>query len=184
MTDALRPGRVIPTPRAAAPRTAAPRTAAPQVARPTRIAVITRTTSGARHPYHVGVLLGLSAGAYAVALAGVATLQSATEQTAQAANAPAIAAIEKLHTANETLDRQLAMVRLGLSQTGAGYDGTTKGLGEVGAQLDALASSVGVIEGQAAALPTRISLPSAPRISAGTRPATVATTGASGKPVP
>jgi hypothetical protein len=134
-----------------------------------------------RRPHHVGVLLGLSAGAYAITLAGIAGLQSATDQATIAAREPTQVAAEALAAEHDRLEAELAAARRSMTSTGEGYDATVALMTDLQARLDALAAAVGDLEGQTLALPTRLSLPSAPRVpAAASRPATQATTGASG----
>lgn len=140
-----------------------------------------RMAGETRRPHHVGILLGLSAGAYAITLAGVAGLQSATDQATIAAREPTQIAAEALAATHDRLEAELAAARESMTTAGQGYDDSLALMTDLQARLDALAAAVGDLEGQTLALPTRLSLPSAPRVSAAaSRPATQATTGASG----
>lgn len=140
-----------------------------------------RRSAEARRPHHVGVLLGLSAGAYAVALAGVTGLQSATDQATIAARQPAMATVEAAAAEHDRLEAELADTRAALAGAGRDYDAQAARVADLQARLETLASAVGSLEGATLALPTRLSLPSAPRVPAAvSRPATQASTGASG----
>jgi hypothetical protein len=152
-------------------------------------AVSTTRTTVTRRPYHVAAFLGASAGVYAISLAAVTGLQSAADQQTMALRAPAAAAAAQLAASNDVLDRQITRIEAELRSQGAAYGDLASTMATYGGSLDGLAAQVSELEGQAAQLPTRISLPSAPRVSSGarattstSRPATVATTGASGKP--
>jgi hypothetical protein len=56
------------------------------------VAVGARAAADVKRPYHLGVLLGVSAGAYAMSLAGVTFLQATSEAETAAVHAPAVAA--------------------------------------------------------------------------------------------
>ncbi len=134
-----------------------------------------------RRPLHVGVLLGLSAGAYAVALAGVTGLQSATDQATIAAREPAVAAVEAAAAEHDRLEALLADARAALASASGDYEAQVARVADLQARLETLAAAVGALEGATLALPTRLALPSAPRVPAAvSRPATQASTGASG----
>lgn len=136
-----------------------------------------------RRPLHLGVLIGVSAGAYAISLAGVTALQAAEEQAVAAQRAPAAAALELLGAHHDGLEATLAGAAGAYGRSAEDLATLTARLAAVEGSLDALAVTVGDIEGAAAALPARIALPRV-NASAGTytRPATNATTGASGAP--
>jgi hypothetical protein len=138
-------------------------------------------TKEARRPHHVGVLLGLSAGAYAIALAGVTGLQSATDQATIAVRQPALSTLEAVAIEHDRLERELEAARAGLAVAGDGYEAAAAQVAGLQARLESLAATVGELEGQTLALPTRIGLPTAPRVPAAvSRPPTQATSGASG----
>jgi hypothetical protein len=139
------------------------------------------TRSDPKRPYHLAVLLGLSAGTYAVTLAGVTGLQATSERAAADLRAPALATVGAAGVIHDGLDRDLEALRDDLGDAGADYGRSAAALAELEAGLDALTLRVAEIEGATARLPDRIALPSAPRIAAATKPATQATTGASGR---
>lgn len=175
MTEALRP-----------PRAAIGGSIGGSIVRPAAIptAAVAGRRPEARRPDHLGVLLGISAAAYAVSLAGVTGLQSAADQAAAGGTAPVAAAIASARTTHDTLERQVAAADDRLVKLGATYAETASRLSAYQDRVDALASSVATLEGTTLKLPTRISLPSAPRIPsvsvAAPKPAAHATTGASG----
>lgn len=170
MTDALRPRPALPGWTIPAGTEGRARTA-------TRA----RGSTEARRPLHVGVLLGLSAGAYAISLAGVTGLQSATDQATIAARQPALTALEAATAEHDRLEAELAAARASLGTAGDDYDQAAARVEDLQARLETLAAAVGALEGATMSLPTRIALPSAPRVPAAvSRPATQATSGASG----
>ncbi|MEO8463177.1 MAG: hypothetical protein ABI555_08190, partial [Chloroflexota bacterium] len=61
-----------------------------------------------RTPPHIGILLGLSTGAYAMTLGGVTLLQSISEAALIADRTPAVAAIQILQQQHTVLDQRLA----------------------------------------------------------------------------
>ena len=116
-----------------------------------------------RIPAHVGVLVGLSTGAYALSLAAMVGLQSTSEAAIAAQRAPAIAAIEALNRRATGLDTQLAAARAGYESAAAAYAATGAGFQEMEARLDELAAAVDKINGTVSSLPTSIRLPALAR---------------------
>jgi hypothetical protein len=189
MTDALRPiGRAWPG--RPFPGRARPGEVRPDLpgagTRPAVRPIGARAAVAVRSPYHLGVLLGVSAGAYAASLAGVTFLQASSEAATAAVRAPAAAAIERMATDNDRLEQALATARERLTAAGDDYGAAAVAVSDLQARLESLAALVSDIEGESMKLPTRISLParaslpSAPRAAAASAPKTVATTGASG----
>lgn len=182
MTEALRPagrrfaGRPLPDLPSADVREAI-RAAG---ARPAVRAAGARAAAGVKRPYHLGVLLGVSAGAYAASLAGVTFLQASSEAATAAVRAPAVDAVARMAAGNDRLEQAIASVRERLAASGGDYEAAAAALADLEAQLDSLTTTVAAIEGQSLRLPTRIALPGAPRPAAASKPRTVATTGASG----
>ena len=174
MTEALRPvGRTLPG-------RALPDLPSGDV-RPAVRAIGARAAAEVKRPYHLGVLLGISAGAYAVSLAGVTWLEASSEAATAAVRAPAAAAIAQVAAQNDRLERAHAGVGERLTATGDDYGAAATLLADLEDQLGTLSATIGAIEGQSLKLPTRIALPSAPRAAAAAKPRTVATSGASGK---
>jgi hypothetical protein len=134
-----------------------------------------------RRPAHLAVLVGVSAGAYAVSLAGVTALQSAADAELHADREPirlaaAAAAAEhaSLESALDDAAHRYAVLADRYHRSGLDIEG-------IEAALDALAARAAAVSESAASLPTRFALPavrSAPRIVSA--PATHATTRASG----
>jgi hypothetical protein len=136
----------------------------------------------ARRPTHLAVLLGASAGIYAVSLAGVTALQSATDQARIDARAPIDSATLSLSGGHDAIETELDRADRAYAEAAARYDRLGPRLDGLGTSLDALAGTVSQVSGAAKALPGRVSLPKVTR-TVTTRvaaPATHATTGASG----
>jgi hypothetical protein len=146
---------------------------------------VARRAVEARRPYHVGVFLGVSAGLYAVSLAGVTALQSSAERAVAAGQAPTVAAVEALGAGHDALERRLASGGSAYEAAAARYARTAESLAALERQLDSLATSVGKVAGVASHLPAHVALPSLPQsmpVFAAAAPVVHATTGASGKP--
>ena len=81
-------------------------------ARTTKTMTSTRTTSTratmteSRRPIHLAVLVGVSAGAYAISLAGVTALQSTTDARIAAERAPADHAVDVMAVGHDRLSRR------------------------------------------------------------------------------
>jgi hypothetical protein len=134
-----------------------------------------------RQPLHLAVFLGLSAGAYAVSLAGVTALQARSEAAILADRGPTTQAIDRISAAHDRLEGRADRVAAAFARAAGGYDAVGQGLVEVEANLSALADVVGSIDGAARALPARAALPTVSRsVTAVARPAVHATTAASG----
>lgn len=150
------------------------------------VAAATTKAAGktARRPYHLGVFLGLSAGAYAVSLAGVTFLQSASERAIVAEQAPVASAAAVLASGHDAMQSRLDAGRSAYDAAGAGYKRVADELSAFEQQLDRLDATVASVAGTANQLPTRVALPSVPRAATpvAAAPKVVATTGASGKP--
>jgi hypothetical protein len=135
-----------------------------------------------RVPPHVGVMLGVSTAAYAVALAGVTGLQAAGDAELAADRAPAIAAIEDVSARNQALADALQQAGSRYDEVAQAYAAAGGRLSDLEAALTDLATSVQRIDGVSRSLPTSVSLPRVSRqvSSGGGAPATSSTTGASG----
>lgn len=132
-------------------------------------------------PAHVGVIMGLSAGAYALSLAAVTGLQSSTEAGLAADRAPAIAEIDVLQRDHLELERRLESAKNAYQEAAAAYSSTGDGFAAMEAKLGNLATLMTEINGTAASLPTSVRLPAVSRnVSGGSAPAVHATTTASG----
>ena len=173
-----------PAPRRAETAPEPGRRASPTARSTTR--VVPRAATATRRPVHVAVTVGVTAGLYAVSLAGVTALQHNTDARLAVERAPAAAAVETLRRANDALDADLA----GLSSGYAGAAGTYRVVSDrIGAHESALASlgkRVAAVEGSASSL----RVPAVPRLPAlssrtvavAAKPVSNACTAASGKP--
>jgi hypothetical protein len=135
-----------------------------------------------RRPVHLAVLVGMSASAYAISLAGVAALQSATDAQVAADRAPAGAAADALASGHDQLERSLDEASRAYVVSSERYARVGTGLVDMETSLDALGTRVEKVTGAAKALPGRVSLPtisSSARVITRTR-VVHATTGASG----
>ena len=149
------------------------------------------TTSGAtmtdpKRPLHLGVFLGLSAGAYATGLAAVTWLQVQSETALLDSRAPAVRTIEALAAQNDSIASSAQRAGVTYRRATDAYDLVAQTLVEVEAQLADLGGLVGAVDGAAGALPDRVALPriDQPRVSrapvAVSQPTVHATTAASG----
>jgi hypothetical protein len=136
----------------------------------------------ARRPAHLAVLLGASAGIYAVSLAGVTALQSATDQAVIDERAPLGAATTSLSDGHDALEGDLERAARAYGDAAAGYDRLGPRLDAMETSLDALAGTVSQVSGAAKALPGHVTLPVVTRtVTTAAAPVTHATTGASGR---
>jgi len=185
MTDVLRPRAGIGLgPR---PSVGGPIALAEPRATVAREAVASRTgvRTGPRRPVHLAVIVGLSAGAYAVSLAGVTSLQSASERVLVANSDPAAEVLDLLQEHHDRLDARLAAAGASYDQAAAAYQEVTDGLGALETRLGALAKGVSRVQSGAAWAPSTWSAPSVSSRSARSSGSTAhATTCASGKPCP
>jgi hypothetical protein len=143
-----------------------------------------RTTLGLRSirlPAHLGVLMGLSAGAYALCLAAVTGLQSLTESELAADRAPALETIRTVQQDHDRLEERLVAARSAYTAAAEAYRASGTGFAAMEARLSELSTLMTEINGTAAALPTSVKLPSVKKsVSGGSAPAVHATTTASG----
>lgn len=134
-----------------------------------------------RLPAHLGVLMGLSAGAYALCLAGVTGLQSMSEAQLAANRAPAIETIRSVQQKHDQLEARLATARSSYAAAAEAYRASGTGFAAMEARLSELSTLMTEINGTTAALPSSVKLPSVSRsVSGGSAPAVHATTTASG----
>ncbi len=146
---------------------------------------ITRPTFSAKLPVHVAVTVGVTAGLYAVSLAGVTALQAGTDARLTADRAPAAAAVATLREAHDLAEAQLAQMESAYAAAAATYGEIAGGIGAHEKVLVGLGEQVAAVEGSASALrvPTFASLPSvSSRTVYVSRPASNACTTGSGKP--
>ena len=132
-------------------------------------------------PAHVGVLLGLSTGAYALSLAFVSGQQASSEALIAAQRAPALATIDAVDRGHTRLEADLKAARTAYEAAAATYAATGSGFQDLEARLADLADAVAKVNGTAASMPTSVRLPSVSRsVAAAPAPAVHATTRASG----
>jgi len=135
----------------------------------------------ARRPAHLAVLLGASAGIYAVSLAGVTALQSATDRAVMDERAPLGAATSTLAGGHDAVETDLERAVRAYGTAVASYDQLGSRLDAMETSLDALAGTVSQVSGAAEALPGHVALPAVTRtVTTRAAPVTHATTGASG----
>lgn len=135
-----------------------------------------------RRPIHLAVLVGVSAGAYAISLAGVTALQSTTDARIAADRAPADHAVDAMAVGHDRLESSIDDTMRAYRLAADRYAGVGSELEAVETSLDDLGARVEKVTGAANALPGRVSLP---KITTSTRTVTRtkvvhATTGASG----
>lgn len=136
-----------------------------------------------RRPLHLAALVGVSAGAYAVSLAGVTALQADADADLHAARAPIRLAADTMAASHDRLESALDAAAHRYSVIADRYRRSGLDLSGIEAELDALAERAALVSEGAASLPTRISLPSVPatpRVVRAAPPKTDATTRASG----
>ncbi len=197
MTDAARPlaepGRPGPGERGGVRRTAGAgvRNGA---ARPSDTPVLTivprrpaaAAAGGTRRPVHVAVAIGVSAGVYAISLAGVTGLQAASNAQLAHDRTPAADAVAQLKASHDALDAGLAKLDGAYSEAASRYAEITAQIAGHEASLSRLGKQVNAAEGSAStlAVPTVSRLPavSTSRTTYVSRPAVNACTTASGKP--
>jgi hypothetical protein len=134
-----------------------------------------------RRPVHLAVIVGLSAGAYAVSLAGVTALQAASDQRLDAANGPAADAVKTLQAEHARLDDRLAAAA-------STYDAATIAYADISSHLEAmekrlgkLAVEVHKVKGSAAWTPPP---PPVARLPTVTRSGGGSSSGSASKPAP
>ncbi len=137
--------------------------------------------SEARRPFHLAVVVGVSAGVYSVSLAGVTSLQAEREAAVAAAREPALGALASLRAENDRLGAGVDGAGSAYRAASVGYESVAAGLDALDGRLSRLASTVAQIEGAAVALPARAPLPKVSRAATVVAPTVHATTSASGK---
>ncbi len=135
------PVRPLPerTPGAATLKVVPPRTAA-------------RPAAATRRPIHVVVAVGMTAGLYAVSLAGVTALQSASDSQLAADSAPAAGAVAQLRSTHDAMENSLAKLSDAYTKAASGYQAITAGiaghehaLATLGRQVTAAARSAAAL---------------------------------------
>ncbi len=136
-------------------------------------------------PLHVPIALGVTAGLYAVSLAGITALQSQADLAQAASRQPLADSVAGVARERAVLEHDLHATVDALNSASAAYGTAAEGTSSLEAAVAALAKQVVAATGAAAQIPQGTGrLPSAPRTVTVvvTAPATQGTTGASGKP--
>ena len=148
--------------------------------------VVARAATATRRPVHVAVTVGVTAGLYAVSLAGVTALQHDTDARLAAERAPASATVEALRSAHDALDADLAGLSAGYSGAAETYRVLADRIGAHKSALTSLEKRVAAVEGSASSLrvPTVPRLPtlSSRVVVVSSKPVSNACTTASGRP--
>jgi len=105
-----------------------------------------------RRPVHVVVAVGMTAGLYAISLAGVAMLQSASDLQLAADRAPAADAVAGLKSAHDAMEASLGTLSGAYAHAADGYKGIAQGIVGHEHLLAALGEQVQAAAGSAAAL--------------------------------
>lgn len=159
--------------------------------RPATLGVIppltaTRTAAATRRPIHVVVAVGMTAGLYALSLAGVSTLQSAANTQLAADSAPAEGALAGLKRAHDTIEHSLTALAGTYAKAAGRYQAVADGIAGNEQALASLQAQVKAAAGSAGALsvPSLSRLPavSSSAVTGSSRPVVNACTTASGKP--
>lgn len=139
--------------------------------------------AGSRRPIHLPIIAAASASLYAGTLVAVTAAEADRVAAVGRAHAPVAAAYQVLREQNDRLEAAVGDAVARYERASAGYRGTVEATVELGDRLEDLARRVGGLRGSVAAfhVPGRVVLPPAGHVaSPRPRPATHATTGASG----
>lgn len=139
-----------------------------------------------RRPVHLAVLLGVSASAYAVSLAAVTSVQSASDARLIAERAPVDAAAARMAGAHDRIEAAVREASEAYTLLAQQYDLLVPRVADMETSLERLAERAAGVTDGLGSLPSRVSVPAMPRSAPGPAPApaakpkTNATTGASG----
>ncbi len=148
MTEATRPLPVRqPGPRPLPPRTAGSATLG--VVPPLAAA---RAAAPTRRPIHVVVAVGMTAGLYAISLAGVTALQSASDLQLAAERVPAADAVAGLKSAHDAMESRLGTLSGAYAHAADSYTGIANGIVGHEKALAKLGQQVQAAAGWASAL--------------------------------
>ena len=164
MTEAARPLPVRqPGPRPLPPRTAGSATLGlvPPIA-------AARPAGPTRRPIHVVVAVGMTAGLYAISLAGVTALQSASDLQLAAGRVPAADAVAGLKSAHDAMESSLGTLTGAYAHAADSYTGIANGivghekaLAKLGQQVQAAAGWAAALSVPAVSItPPRLTVPS------------------------
>jgi hypothetical protein len=188
MTDAVLPpfGRVRREP-APVPPAAPDAPVAPAVARPRDLvaAVPVAATAAPRStfPAHLWVVAAASVAGYAVCLAGVTGLQSASEAQLAAERAPLVDDLTAIQSGHDGLVSRLDAAAASYASAASAFDRASLSLTDYQAALAALTATVGEIDGVSRSMPTSYTPPKVTRsVSTSSVPASTTTGGSAPKP--
>lgn len=120
-----------------------------------------------RRPIHLGIVIGLSTGVYALSLAAVTGLQSGQNAQLAADRGPAADVAARLEAANTALEARLAAAQAAFDTSVSSYSSVAEDLATYEGRLKALGKTVGgLVKGASVS----VSLPkggSLPRVSSG-----------------
>jgi hypothetical protein len=133
-----------------------------------------------RRPFHLGIVIGISTGVYALSLAAVTGLQSGQNAQLATDRGPAADVAARLEAANTDLEARLAAARAAFDSSAASYSSVADDLARYEAQLKALGKTVGGIKGASISMPTGGSLPRVSSAGSVAKPPVHTTTAASG----
>ena len=134
-----------------------------------------------RRVLHIGVLVSVSSVAYAVALAGVTTIQSTADRALIAARGPIDRVAGDLALQHDLLERAVGDSASRYAEIQDRYSRLGLAIGDLESNLDDVATVTQRINNSAARLPTRVALPTVRNAPAAARaPRVHAVTGASG----
>ena len=133
-----------------------------------------------RRPIHLGIVIGISTGVYAVSLAGVTGLQAGQNAQLAADRGPAADVAARLEAANTDLEARLAAARAAFDASASSYSTVADDLARYEARLTSLGKTVGAIRGASVSLPTSGSLPRVSGAGSVAKPPVHTTTSASG----
>ena len=112
-----------------------------------------------RRGLHIGVLVGVSTAAYAAALAGVTTLQAATDRAMIAASARVGRAVDAVSADHDVLEHRLGNATDRYARIAAAYSDLGPAIDDLESSLDDLTALSGRLGTSAAQLPRRVTLP-------------------------
>ena len=134
-----------------------------------------------RRGLHVGVLVGISTAAYAATLAGVTSLQHASDAALIAARDPVARTVYAVRADGDALEGRLRVAADRYSAVAGDYSDLGPAVDDLELKLDDLAVMTRRIDASAARLPARVALPSVGSAPGrATPPTTHAVTRASG----
>lgn len=107
---------------------------------------VPKATPEPRRPYHVGVAIGLTTGAYAISLMAASTLQIQHDRAVMEDRAPVVLAITVLSDRHDDMRTRLEMARARYAVGAEGYGALITRLDAMRARLTAMDRTVTAIE--------------------------------------